>query len=715
MAKETVIGKFVNKISFALDKSTVQDVKTVVKDVKKGIETIQDTSEDVKKKVQNDIDDIKRTAKKAREETAKIPTTSTAPSAPTTSKSPLKTPKAQPIKLPVDPSEGVKTAKDAIDEIRGYAQKVLGAIGIGFSLTQVNALAEEFGKVNDAIRGATREMGDQEEIQQKILQGAKDCREEYGVMAGKVTALIQQNKELFPVDDAVKFVSIVEKLEKGSGQEGNVDSTLDALTKAVSSGSMDSSAFDSLKESAPEVVEALSSALGVSDKQLRQMAVNGTLTAKVLKDAFFSAESEIQKNFDELGYSISDSIVQVRNEWGLWIADLDKTFGITTRIGKVIRDVSGFVLEKAQRVTTGLKNISDKLGGAEQLLKLIAMAAAALFLATNGSKILSLLGSAVKLLQGFNLQTAIAAAKWLLLFLVLEDVWTFFQGGDSVIGRFLQDAGVDVDALRENVFGFFEKAKAMGASAISSLAGFWEEHKDTIIGVLNALWTGCADLVHDILLLCQHLADLISGVIIGFQTGDWTQFLTGCRELWEDFLAILDAVGEAVFGELWDPMKDAAQEIWDWLTGFFSWIGEKIQWAKNLWSGVKGFFTGDDSEDDDETEDDPKTSKDKKTSQNKLSTKNTSTKSTSSQSKTTKDPVTGALVSGGGAVSNNTVMTAPLSQNTTNKNISVRQENNQSYTFQVNERTAADRLGTVVRSQDTQSTDQLARALSYGR
>lgn len=36
-------------------------------------------------------------------------------------------------------------------------------------------------------------------------------------MAGSVTKLIQQNGKLFPVDDAVKFVSLVEKLEKGAG------------------------------------------------------------------------------------------------------------------------------------------------------------------------------------------------------------------------------------------------------------------------------------------------------------------------------------------------------------------------------------------------------------------------------------------------------------------------------------------------------------------
>ena len=368
-------------------------------------------------------------------------------------------------------------------------------------------------------------MGDQADIQQKILQGAQDCREEYGAMAGDVTKLVQLNSKLFPVDDAVKFVSLVEKLEKGSGREANLDNTMSVLQKAMSSGKLDKSGFSNLKTAAPEVVKAISSAMGVSEKQLQNLAESGKLSAKQLKEAFFAAESDIQKNFDELGFGIGDALTYVRNQWGLWLAGADDMLGITTSIGKTIKTISDFLIGKAQRLTSWLKNIAEKLGGVEQLLKLIAMVAAALFLATNGNKILSFRVGAVKLLQGFNLQTALAAAKWLLLFLVLEDVFTFLQGGDSVFGRLLSEAGVDVDALREKISAFFEGAKQFGRDALDSLGQFWEEHKGAILVVLQALWQGLVDLTADIITLGGHLFDLLAGLITGFQTGDWTQFL----------------------------------------------------------------------------------------------------------------------------------------------------------------------------------------------
>ena len=675
-AREMVIGKFINQIGFRIDHSTVQQVKNTVESVKSGIKTVQGVADEVKKSVNDNIDEIQKKAQKVRSETEKLPEFKPG-------------------------QKSTQNAKSAIDEIKDYAKKTLGVLGIGFSLAQLRSLAEEFGGINDAIRGATRELGDQSEIQQKILKGAQDCREEYGAMAGSVTKLIQQNGKLFPVDDAVKFVSLVEKLEKGAGREANIDSTMDVLTEAMSSGKLDKTGFANLKSKAPEVVNAISSAVGVSEAQLQKLAESGKLSAKQLKDAFFVSESEIQKNFDELGFDITDALKYVRNEWGLLIADLDDTFGITTRIGKAIRDGSDFLIGKAQKFTSWLKSVSDKLGGVEQLLKLIALAAAALFLATNGNMVLSFLSGAVKLLKGFNVQTALAAAKWLLLFLVLEDVFTFLQGGDSVLGRFLSDAGVDVDALRDKISNFFSNAKQFGKDALGDLKQFWNEHGDSVLAVLQWLWQGCVDLTADIVTLGGHLFDLLGGLITRFQTGDWTQFLQGCKELWQDFLDLLNDAGRIVFGELWDPLVDSMNGAWNLLKGFFNWFGEKIQWAKNLWSGIKGFFDGNDGDGDGDGDG---------------TTKPNPKKRNNGSSGSGIGTAVGALASGGNAVSSKTVMTAPLaSQTTNNKSINVKQENKQQYTFQVTERAAADRLSTTVRSQETQSTDELARALNYGR
>ena len=66
-------------------------------------------------------------------------------------------------------------------------------------------------------------------------------------------------------------------------------------------------------------------------------------------------------------------------------------------------------------------------------------------------------------------------------------------------------------------------------------------------------------------------------------------------------------------------------------------------------------------------------------------------------------------------MSTTTASQRPIAQTTNTKNITVKQENRQSYTFQVSDRNAASKLQSTVSSQSSQSTKDLTHALNYGR
>jgi tape measure domain-containing protein len=583
-------------------------------------------------------------------------------------------------------------AQTAIIGFRQMATKVLGALGVGLSLSWLRGITEEFSDINDEIRGATEGLGEQAEIQKKILASAQECRDSYGKMAGYVTELVQKNSTLFPIDDAVKFTSLVEKLEKGSGKSGSIANTMALLTKGLSSSKVDKTVFSQLEEKAPEVVKVIERATGKTKTQLEAMAKAGTLSANTIKKAILSAEDEIQKKFDNVDLNVTDAITHIRNSWGYWIEDIDSTYKLTDKLSRAIIAFSDKALDYAKKLKRWLDDIADKMGGYEKLLKLIAMAAAAVFIATHSASITTFLKGALGLITKINLQTILAAAKWLALFLIIEDIWTFFKGGDSVIGRLLEDAGVDVDYLRKTVLGFFENIKKFGGQSISKISEFWNEHKGQAKAVFDFLWTGFSDLLHDFLLLVIQISDLISGVLVGFQTGDWTQFLDALAALWQDFLDIIDGVGKLVFGELWDPMKESAQSLWDWLEGFFGWIGDKISALRTGWDNFKKLFTGGGSKTDDDGFGGP--------SGGKYSNGGTF-------------GVRGSAAwKAGTGVSSSKVANSPVSSQ---KNVSIKQENNQVYTFKVDSTTAADKLQKETKAQGTQSANDLARVINYGR
>ena len=621
------------------------------------------------------------------------------------------------IQTKVDP-KSVQQTQATLKGIRSFATKTLGVLGVGFSLSWVKGITEEFKGVNDQIRGATEGLGKQAEIQKKILNAANSCRESYSDMAGYVTGLIESSSKIFPVDDATRFASIIEKLEKASGKSSNTKATMTTMTKIASAGKADKTTFAALS---PEVVKVLEKSLGKSKKQLESMAKAGTLSASTIKKAFFSAEEDIQKKFNNLDITVTDATKHIRNSWGFWLEDLDSTYKITDKIARFLMEASDKLLSKAKQITSWLKSLGDKLGGMDKVLKLIAFSAAAIFLAMNGNKIMTFLKGAVGLLKGFNVQTALAAAKWLLLFLVLEDIWTFFQGGDSVFGRLLKDAGVDVDALRKKVLNFFDNAKKVAKDAIKAISKFWQEHQEEVRAVCDFLWQLLVILVQHIIGRFQALFQIFSGLLTGFKTGDFSEFLEGIRALWDNTLNTLKNLADLIFSALPKPLQDAFQSAWDWLQGFFDWFGEKIQWAKDLWNGICDVWntvTGQDDSNESADEDGDKSGSSGKSS-GSTSSGSAATFSGMGGGKTSSTSAGGgrsgldSFVAGGQAVSGKTVSTSPVT-NTTNTT-TIRQENNQKYVFNVSDREAADKLQNETYAQGNNSAVQLSTALNYGR
>lgn len=605
-------------------------------------------------------------------------------------------------------------AQTAIIGFRQMATKVLGALGVGLSLSWLRGITEEFSDINDEIRGATEGLGEQAEIQKKILASAQECRDSYGKMAGYVTELVQKNSTLFPIDDAVKFTSLVEKLEKGSGKSGSIANTMALLTKGLSSSKVDKTVFSQLEEKAPEVVKVIESATGKTKTQLEAMAKAGTLSANTIKKAILSAEDEIQEKFDNVDLNITDAITHIRNSWGYWIEDIDSTCKLTDKLSRAIIAFSDKALDYAKKLKRWLDDIADKMGGYEKLLKLIAMAAAAVFIATHSASITAFLKGALGLITKINLQTILAAAKWLALFLIIEDIWTFFKGGDSVFGRMLKDMGVDTDALREKVLGFFEKTSAK----FEQLKKFLAEHKEElseIIGIAGFVITAIAafsglEKVFDGLssgvgLFVKALASLGVPpqllVIIAVCTAfffllqDIWKFLSGKDSLIGGFLESIgidaEKLREKIFG-FFDSVKEKIKTFKDWVAGIFSWFSEKISGIVDSWRNFKSKFTGGGSETDDDGF------------------------GGSSGGKYSNGGTFGvrgsAAWKAGTGVSSSKVANSPVSSQ---KNVSIKQENNQVYTFKVDSTTAADKLQKETKAQGTQSANDLARVINYGR
>lgn len=353
-----------------------------------------------------------------------------------------------------------KKAEDSIKSLKDTATKLLGAIGIGFSLVKINGLIEEFGAVNNGIRSIVDSTEEAAEAQQTVLKAANDCRMSYADMATTVSNLSKATGDIFNVDDAANYAAAVTKVMKTAGRsDSTITGVIEGMNKSFQKGVMDTETLNKMLEDAPETADVLAKHLGVAKSQLLDMASKGTIKVNDLKDAFLNSAEEIDAAYANVNLTVTDAIKNIRNTWGLWLADMDKTFGATNSIARAMVKLSDTAMTFAQRIKTRLEWLADKLGGTDKLLKLIAITVGAVFLALNAGKIVSFLKDVRSLLTAHNAKILAIIAAIVLLVLLVEDFFAFMKGENSLIGEILERNGVDVEAFRQACKDLWEQVK----------------------------------------------------------------------------------------------------------------------------------------------------------------------------------------------------------------------------------------------------------------
>lgn len=493
--------------------------------------------------------------------------------------------------------QDVDKVNNTISGIKDTATRLLGAIGVGLSLASVNELVEEFTRVNNQIRNATSALGEQREIQEQIMAAAEATKTSYSDTANVVSMLIKGNSQLFGnVEEAVKFNNAATMLFKSAGKTNeDIASLMEAINKSFQKGYVDSETISQLLERAPEAVALLNKRLGTTSDQLEEMASSGAMSVNDLKMAFLDSATEIEAEFGNVKYTITDALTVIRSKWGLWLAQTNETLGITDGIGRFMVSAFNKVIGVLNRLRNGVTWLADKLGGVDKLFRLIAMTAGIAFAVFNFGKITSGLSAISKLLTSINVKTLAIIAVALLLALLVEDFINFMQGNDSLIGSLLEKAGVDVEAVRQTIINAWNAIKSFllaawdaikkACSAIwGGIRDFFKEHGDQIKAGLLTAWNIIKNVLAAVWSVIKTVALAVFGDLQEFWQQHGEQIKNALVTAWNTIQSILSGV--------WNVIKTVATTIFGGLQSFWQKHGEQITQALvNVWNGIKNVLT----------------------------------------------------------------------------------------------------------------------------
>lgn len=509
------------------------------------------------------------------------------------------------IGFQVDENEA-RAAENRISDIKNFAVQALGAIGVGLSLSAMNQITEEFQAINDQIRNATQGLGDQEEIQQKILKSAQDTRSAYSTTAKYVSMMVQENSDIFgSIDDAIAYNDVLQKMWRAAGKSNEeIEGLMEAVNKSFAKGKVDSETISQLLEQSPEAIQYLNKQLGSTTDQLEDMATDGKISLQDLYDAFMNNADDIDRRFGDLSYKISDAILYIRNKWGLWLADMNETMGLTQTISRFMTRAFDVMMVGLDKVKNGFEWLADRLGGTEKALTLLAIVAGSLFLAFNFNKLTGGLSSVLKLIGGINLKTLAIAGAFIALFLIIDDFINFMQGNNSMIGEALEAAGIDADDMREKIIKAWNDCAGAAKDFWNAIQPLIEKIGELFeaLGLGDSIFAMIGKRIGNLLDLVILFIDGLTGIITFFTellSGDVEGAMDGLLQYWEalwqsfyqkykpwiDLIVNVFNAGAETIGGALDWLWDKASSILGGIRNFFGGIGD-------FFGGVGDFFSG---------------------------------------------------------------------------------------------------------------------------
>ena len=512
-----------------------------------------------------------------------------------------------------------KKAEQGIQNLKDKATQILGAIGIGFSLANLNELSEEFRTTNDQIAQGTKLLGDQEEIQRKILDSANRTRTSYAETANMVTKLVQENSELFgTVDEAIAYNDAVTMLFKTAGKTNEqISGLMESINNSFARGVVDTETISQLLEQSPEYIALLNKRLGTTSDQLEQMVTDGKISLADLAGAVTDNADEIAAAFSGTSFKISDALLNIRNQFGLWVADMDDTLGISEAIGTTMVRAFNVVMDVLRQVQVRFEWLAEKVGGTENLFRIIGTVAASAFGVMALPKLLTFLTTLQKIdkaLLSARLKMVAIIAVITVIVLLIQDFIAFMSGDNSLIGSLFDKAGIGAENARKTILNAWTTVKEFlltmwgvikqaAETIFGALSEWWEENGAAVMESFSRIWEGIKTLCETLWNALSSAAQTIFGALQRFWDtwGDtiisvfstiWNTLIALIQPFLDAIAAVIDFLANVFTGNwqgAWTAIKDFAASIWQMITTI---ITGALDIIASIWSTAVGILSG---------------------------------------------------------------------------------------------------------------------------
>lgn len=346
--------------------------------------------------------------------------------------------------------------------------------GISFSIHSYIAMSDQLKTIEGQIKNVVKSGKETKRVEEEIYAMAGRSRQSYAESANLFTSVARNASELGKsTDDILKFTEDVSNaMLLGGGSAASQQAALIQLGQALGSGTLRGDELNSIMEQAPKLAETIAKGMGTTIGSLRKLGSEGKLTAKDVFDAVRKQSDSLKKDLGNMPWTVAQASSRIRDSVAQLFFAIENKFGFGDKMARVIATIA----DQVDKLTIKINAID--MSTWTPFLITAGIYASVLYMWLHRTVIQSaiitgfnLLGGAVRgvgvairgtigmlsalkaayaVMRAVSLRTALAmAAHWIiatapaalvvaaivLIILLIQDVYIWMKGGDSVMGR----------------------------------------------------------------------------------------------------------------------------------------------------------------------------------------------------------------------------------------------------------------------------------------
>lgn len=553
--------------------------------------------------------------------------------------------------------QSMQSAESGISKLKALASRLLGTIGIGFSIAGISNLAQTAADV-EALKSQFEQVFS--EVEEDATARLNAISENTGVsvmrMKGSFTQMAAfakttgmdaaesleiADRAMQAVTDSAAFYdrSIEEVTESmRSFLKGNfeVDASLGLacteVTRDAAANEMFGESYQKLSEAQKQLTllkmvedaNAASGALGQaareSDTWTNQLG-NLKQSIKDIKAAigkvFLDPAVKVLKLLDALAQRAAKAFQGLTDEGGAVTKAMDRINAIVKKLQPAFERMGKGAASVMSRAGEAVGALVDRLGGADNVVLIVATAFAALMAVMAAGRIAAfmkavggLAGILSRLAGMFSLarlQALLLVAGVMLIFLAVEDFINFMVGNDSVIGTMFDNAGIGAQNARDKIVGAFKAAKEFllgvwgkikeaGGVAAGAIAGMWERNSGRVTGTLRRVWGLAKDFLQGVWTFLSQIAGALFGGSAEEIEGSQEEASGGAMATWQNAVGAIVGIFETLLlavNRIANSVASVVEVAFAAIQWFWSnWGSDCLALLGSVWDSIGGIVNG---------------------------------------------------------------------------------------------------------------------------